>query len=126
MKYVEFITESSFRAKVVFIHSAPFDPINGLQKSEEELLKTGTFVEEILAASSQPGKDALLYIDPTTKKLWYEYVVIPVERTTDNELKAVVEQQKAALTDAHDAIAYQGEEIMLLKQEVEALKGGQA
>ncbi|WP_409174794.1 hypothetical protein [Brevibacillus fortis] len=87
MKYVEFISESSLRAKVVFIHSVPFDPINGLQKSEKELLETGTLVEEIPAASSQPGKDALLYIDPTTKKLWYEYVDIPVKPTTDDELK---------------------------------------
>ncbi|WP_409176673.1 hypothetical protein [Brevibacillus fortis] len=126
MKYVEFITESSLRAKVVFIHSVPFDPINGLQKSEKELLETGVLVEEIPAASYQPGKDALLYIDPTTKKLWYEYVDILVDTTTDDELKTVVEQQKAALTDAHDAIAYQGEEILLLKQEVEALKGGQS
>ncbi|MED1803011.1 hypothetical protein [Brevibacillus porteri] len=126
MKYVEFVAESSVRAKVVFIHSNPFDPINGLQKSEEESLKTGELVEEIPAASSQHGKSAQLYFNPTTKKFWYEYVDIPVERTTDDELKTVVEQQKAALTDAHDAIAYQGEEIMLLKQEVEALKGGQA
>lgn len=126
MKYVEFIAETSLRAKVVFIHSVPFDPTYGLQKSEADLLETGALVEEIPAASFQPGKDALLYIDPTTKNLWYEYVDIPVEPTTDDELKTVVEQQKAILTDAHDAIAYQGEEIMRIKQEVEALKGGQA
>ncbi|WP_199930094.1 hypothetical protein [Brevibacillus brevis] len=102
MKYVEFITESSVRAKVVFIHSAPFDPINGLQKSEEELLEMGALVEEIPATSSQPGKSAQLYFNPSTKKLWYEYFVIPVEPTTDDELKTIVEQQKLALTDAHD------------------------
>lgn len=127
MFYIEFAAETSLRARVTFIHSMPFDPVNGLHKSEEELLKTGLLVDQITEATPQPGKTAQTYINPTTKEMWVEYTEIPAEPVSDvGALKELVEQQKAALTDAHDAIAYLSEEIIALRAEVTALKGGEA
>ncbi|MBY0088404.1 hypothetical protein [Brevibacillus brevis] len=92
-----------------------------------DLAEKGLFVESIPAAEPLRGKNAILFINPKTQKLWYEYVDKPITEEDDlTVIRSHVLQQSEALTNAHDAIAYQSEEILNLRSEIEALKGGQA
>lgn len=62
---------------VTFLHRKPFDPINGLGKTRDELLKTGFFVENFPDPIATPGKRATAYYDHETKKVYYEYITQP-------------------------------------------------
>lgn len=71
---------------VTFIHRKPFDPINGLNKTRDELLKTGTFVNEIPTPESIHGKRAIAYYNPETKKIYYKYELAPLSTDERCEL----------------------------------------
>lgn len=74
MKYIEINDEN----RVIFIHYQPFDPINGLGKSEDELKESGYLVEDILEEEPIEGKLQSLYYDPSTEKMWIEYYDAPL------------------------------------------------
>lgn len=99
MFYIEFVTETSERAQIFFMHGMPFDPFEGMQMSEKELLKKGLLVEEIPVADLQPGKEAHLYINPQTKKLWYEYVDVPAPEDKIAQLENANRDLMLATTD---------------------------
>lgn len=62
---------------VTFVHRRPFDPINGLGISREELLKTGFFVDEFPEPVPRIGKRATAYYDHEKKQVYYEYGPTP-------------------------------------------------
>lgn len=62
---------------VTFVHKRPFDPINGMGLSREELSKTGFFVNEYPEPAPRVGKRAVPYYDHEQKKIYYEYIPTP-------------------------------------------------
>lgn len=86
-------------SKVTSIHHMPFDSKYGLGLSREELEKVGVLVETIPEPEQSNNKVAVLYCDPQTKELWYEYEDIPL--TTEEEelmqLKLELKQTQEAL-----------------------------
>lgn len=76
---------------VTFVHRRPFDPINGLGATREELLKTGFFVTDFPSPNTSPGLRAVPYYDHETKKIYFEYEALPFsEKTRLNMLEDVV------------------------------------
>lgn len=65
------------KGMITFIHSCPFDPVNGLNKSRAELLKEGFLIEDFPEPKLVEGKRAIAYYDIYTKQVSYEYVLIP-------------------------------------------------
>lgn len=63
---------------VTFIHKMPFDPINGLGKTRDELSKTGYFVSDFPEPSMKIGKRAIPYYDYEKKEVTYEYQNLPL------------------------------------------------
>jgi|GEM_PF-1511932 len=125
MIYIEFVKESEAKSFVNLIHYNPFDSKEGLGKTEKQLRLTGALIESLPTRETQSGKDAMLYYNPRTREVWYEYVDMPVENTDELQmLKEKMEQQKNAMTEAYDAIAVQSEEIIELRAQIELLKGG--
>lgn len=63
---------------ITFVHRMPFDPINGLGKTRDELLKTGYFVSNFPEPAMKLGKRAIPYYDYEKKEVTYEYTNIPL------------------------------------------------
>lgn len=80
--YIEI--DSDFR--VTKIHRMPFDPVNGMGYSREELEKKGFFVKEVPAPVNRAGKRAVAMYNPDTKSIYYEYVNIPMSDKQRMEL----------------------------------------
>lgn len=57
MKFIQYNEE----LRVTFIHNMPFDEVNGLGKSEEELLKIGALVEDIPQIDDVPRDKVVIY-----------------------------------------------------------------
>lgn len=72
-----FITFNQETKRVENIHYKPFDEKYGLGKTQEELVKEGILVEFIPEPIQQEGKEAILYVNITTKELYYQYVDLP-------------------------------------------------
>lgn len=64
--------------KVTLIHHMPFDEKQGFGKTKEELEQTGALVESIPEPYDFQDKFAVLYCNPETKELWYEYEDLPL------------------------------------------------
>lgn len=62
---------------VTFIHKRPFDPVQGLGETRENLLKTGFFVDSIPNPVTAVGKKAVAYYDHEQKKVYYQYQSSP-------------------------------------------------
>lgn len=79
-------------------HHAPFDPVDGLGKTEVELSKQGYLVESL--PTPIEGKKPILHINPTNKEVWYTYeeIQIPKEQTIE-ELKAKIDLIQSAMDD---------------------------
>lgn len=60
------------------IHHTPFDPTYGLQRTREELSKTGFFVDSIPEATVVPGKIAVAKYNPDTNTVYYDYEDAPM------------------------------------------------
>lgn len=63
---------------VIFIHRQPFDPVNGLNETRENLLKTGYLVPSFEEPDPQIGRRAIAYFDAETKSVYYKYVATPL------------------------------------------------
>lgn len=59
--------------KITFIHRAPFNPTTGLNKSREELLKTGVFVAQFPDPVNCISKRAVPYYNTDTHEVYYKY-----------------------------------------------------
>ncbi|MGW9128940.1 hypothetical protein ACWGPW_28955 [Paenibacillus chitinolyticus] len=88
---------------VTFTIYQPFDEQNGLSKSKEELETHGILVAA-LPEREHNGKSSVLYINPQTKALWYEYVDVnpPEDRIT--KLEIATEENKKANLDTQEAV----------------------
>lgn len=64
---------------ITFVHRRPFDPVNGLNTTRDELLKTGYFVSDYPQPVIKMGKRAIPYYDHERKKVYFEYQTIPFE-----------------------------------------------
>lgn len=81
--------------RVGFIHYQPFDPLNGLNKTKEELEQSGFFIDSLPEPEHIEGKIPVLYADPENKRVYYEYVDKPI--TIDKRVEDL-EQFAADLT----------------------------
>ena len=79
--------------KITFVHKMPFDPINGLGQTREELLKTGFFISNYPEPAMKIGKRAIPYYDYEKKEVSYQYENLPL---SDSERISLME---AALND---------------------------
>lgn len=106
------------------VHNMPFDETYGLGKTEEELNQTGLLVET-LPVREDNGKNATLFVNKSTKEMYYEYADFP---PTEDEKYAQINEAVgvALLENAADKVRIvelektQGELLM----EVAMLKMG--
>jgi len=93
------INENKFR--VTLIHNNPLDLEYGMKKSVEELNNIGMLIEDNLMIHPNivVNKNPILYLNPSTKELWYEYEDIPPSPKTELELlyEKVAQQEQAIL-----------------------------
>lgn len=78
--------------KVEFIHYIPFDPVDGLKKTKEELLETGLLVDEIPAPTVVDGQEPFLYANQDGE---LDYVYFERQKTLEE--KQMIAQQEAAV-----------------------------
>lgn len=63
---------------IIFVHNQPFDSVNGLGESREELEKSGYFINSMPQPQTVMGQRAIPYFNPETKKVSYKYIAAPV------------------------------------------------
>ena len=90
--YIEI--DENFR--VTKVHRMPFDPVNGMGYTREELERKGFFIESIPEPVNQTGRRSILMYNPDIKGVYYDYVNIPMsdkERIDylENALDAIIE-----------------------------------
>lgn len=95
MIFVRIAEETATKAMVYFQHNFPDD-------LTEEELADGLLVDSVPEPTPQDGKMALLYINPITKELWYEYVDRPL--TSEEETKKRITQLEEQLKITQDAL----------------------
>lgn len=67
----------SYLGYEVLIHNMPFDSVNGLGKTQSELEQMGVLVDNVPEPQIDPGKAAVMFINPDTKEISYDYRDIP-------------------------------------------------
>lgn len=93
------ISEGKYRPQ--YINYVPFHEKHGLGKTQEELEQEGILVDGIPEPQQIEGKSAILYCNPDTKELWYEYEDIPLTPEEEQQKKIEsLEQSIAELTMA--------------------------
>ncbi|WP_150284366.1 hypothetical protein [Rummeliibacillus sp. TYF-LIM-RU47] len=83
--------------EIGLIHNRPFDEIDGLGQTEEELSKKGLLVESLPETENIYGKAPLLKYDGS--KLYYDYIDIEPakEEKIERDLKELKEQNAQML-----------------------------
>lgn len=79
-----------------FISYMPFDEINGMHKTETELEQEGYLIDSLPAPQVIDGKDAVMYFNPVTKTVFYEYA--DKLKTPDEAEKETFSNTLATLT----------------------------
>ena len=74
--------------RVMLIHNMPFDPAQGLGKTEAELMQMGVLLEEIPEPENRPGKTALPYYTPE-KGFYWEYQDAPAGPASTDDVDRV-------------------------------------
>lgn len=85
---------------VTFVHRKPFDPVNGLNATQEELEKTGFFIDELPDSNAVVGTRATAYFNPETKQVYYKYTAAPL--STKERLNLLEEAMNAQLFNTID------------------------
>lgn len=85
-------TDSLVRA----VHLQPFDPVDGLGKTQAELEATGIFVDTLPTSDATKivGNFEELHANPSTKEVWYVYTARP---KTQEEIIADLQSQNAQM-----------------------------
>ena len=65
------------KCKIGFIHYMPFDSVNGLNKTAEQLEQEGVLVDSIPELQQVEGKSSVMYWNPVDNVIFYEYENIP-------------------------------------------------
>lgn len=81
--------------KVTRQHYKPFDEQYGLHRTQEELEQEGILVENLPNPEAIPYKNPVLYCNPQTKEVWYEYEDRPL--TPEEEMRQRIELMQQAL-----------------------------
>ena len=89
---------------LVDIFYKPFDQKHGLGKTKEQLEQEGLLVDSIPEPEQQEGKIAILYVNPETKELYYQYEDIP--KIEEQIAKEELESIKAQLQVTQEAIDF--------------------
>ncbi|WP_460299415.1 hypothetical protein [Clostridium botulinum] len=71
LKNLTKITDTKYL--IGYLHSMPFDKIDGLNKTKEELEQSGIIIENISEPQNIEGKKAIKYYNPIDKQIFYEY-----------------------------------------------------
>lgn len=119
-----FIRVDRSTGMITYTHSCPFDPVNGMGKSRNELLKEGFLISDFPEPKLVEGKRAIPYYDVFTKQVTYKYVLIPdsnddkinyienalndflIQYTkNNNDLNQQVTETQTALCDVYELIA---------------------
>lgn len=82
MKFVGNFVQDEKGLKVGFVHNMPFHEQYGMGKTQEELQQIGALVDDIPEPEQIEGKNAVLYYNPETNSVYYEYIDRPL---TDQE-----------------------------------------
>ncbi len=82
----------------------PFDPVHGINMTQEEAEKVGVFIESedvLPTPNNQLGKDSVLKYNPDNKTFYYEYVdrVMSAEEKALLSITQDMEAQKQALLE---------------------------
>lgn len=72
--------------KATFIHSMPFDDVQGLGKTEEELNILGVLIDELPIPN---GDVTAIYVNKETKEVTYEYQTL---KTKEQMITGLQEQ----------------------------------
>ncbi|MDU1348257.1 hypothetical protein [uncultured Clostridium sp.] len=86
-------------------HYYPFHEEYGLGMTKEELEEEGILVTEMPKKESIKGKFAILYCNPESKDVWYEYEDIPEQ--PKEELQEEVKDLKEQLLEIQNYIVEQ-------------------
>ncbi|OQB15701.1 MAG: hypothetical protein BWY15_00414 [Firmicutes bacterium ADurb.Bin193] len=88
------ISETKVRFKS--IHYMPFDEIEGLNKTQEELEAEGILVESLPDINAPEGQRICgRFVNPQTKEVWYEYEPLPL--TKEEQLQAQIDEISIAM-----------------------------
>lgn len=115
--------------RVEFVHYQPFNLLNGLGKTREQLEQEGILVDSIPEPQQIEGKQAVMYWNPIDKNVFYEYKDIPKskEENLEEKIKTLTENlAKEKINNMKkDALAVNlTKEVANLKIEVMNLKKG--
>ena len=106
MLFVGYEKINGTRGRVTLIHHFPYE-------LDQDVLGGGALVELVPEPETPAGKGSILYINPQTKELWYEYVDVPLP---EDERIAKLEQENTELKksnlDTQEAILELYEMIM--------------
>lgn len=90
------ITDTKY--SIGFIHYMPFDAINGLGKTQEQLEQEGILIESVPQSQVIEGKTSIMYVNPVDKLIFYEYEDIPKSKEDlQQELNAKLLKDSASM-----------------------------
>lgn len=75
-------------SRVTLIHNMPFDPIEGMGKTEAELSQMGVLLDEIPDPEERKGYSPVPYYTPE-KGYYYEYKPVESPMATSAEIQSV-------------------------------------
>lgn len=78
--------------RVYYINYAPLNDGTGRTLEELEKEENSIIVETIPQPEIIEGKEAILYINPETKDMWYEYVDMPISYSPETEIEKLKAQ----------------------------------
>lgn len=95
MKKFITIENGAKEGKIMLTHYMPFDAVDGLGKTEEELLKEGVLVDEVPEPELITGKIATPYY---TEKDGYHYIYEDAPQTQGQNMTLVQSVQAGVIT----------------------------
>ncbi|MHB9937899.1 hypothetical protein CF098_07700 [Clostridium sporogenes] len=111
------------------IHYMPFDEINGLRKTKEELEQEGVLIENIPEPKYIESTQAIMYWNPVDKQVFYEYEDVPkseedIEKETLKTLVKQVAEEKLKDIQKDKLITETTKELAKVKLDIIELKKG--
>lgn len=74
--------------RITLIHNMPFDPVNGMGKTEVELQQMGVLIDDIPEPELKQGKIPIPCYEQS-KGIYYEYENAPAQPATTVEIEAL-------------------------------------
>lgn len=116
-----------------FIHYTPFDEVNGLGKTSEELGASGILVDCIPEPKPPINKQVDgIYVNPQTKEVFYEYTDKPLTQAEEivnlksqiGSIGQSLSQEKIKNMQKDSTISNLGQELSKAKLDIIKLQGG--